>query len=236
MIENRPTVFVVDDDPSVRKSLARLLVSEKLTVATFESPQAFMEQHDPQEAGCLLLDLKMPGLNGIELQDALARRGSLLPIIFLTGHADIPSSVRAMKSGAIDFLTKPVDKAALLAAIAEAIERNVALRQQNRVRAALEAQLGLLTPREREVLRYLLSGKRNKQIAADLGIVEKTIKVHRARVLQKFNVRTLGALIRLMADADIDPSLAHPDPVDRASLDAALPSRYQNGSRSMSPE
>ena len=222
MIESRPTVFVVDDDASVRKALARLLTSEKLAVATFESPQAFMERYDPQEPGCLLLDLKMPGLNGIEVQEALARRGSVLPIIFLTGHGDIPSSVRAMKSGAVDFLTKPADRSALLAAIAQAFERNVALRAQRQGHAALVAQLALLTAREREVLRYLLSGRRNKQIAADLGIVEKTIKVHRARVLHKFNVCTLGELIRLMADVDLDSTLRDCASASRSSAPDAV--------------
>jgi FixJ family two-component response regulator len=226
MIEDLPTVFVVDDDPSVRKAMARLLTSEKLAVATFESPRAFMEKHDPRQPGCLLLDLKMPELDGIELQEQLARRGSLLPIVFLTGKADVASTVRAMKSGAVDFLTKPADKSALLAAIAEAFERNIALRKLRRDRAALEARLAQLTPREREVLLHLLSGRRNKQLAADLGIVEKTIKVHRARVLHKLEVRTLSELIRLMAGVDID-SIWRSGKADRA--EPVAPNAAQQG-------
>ena len=199
-----PIVYVVDDDPSICKSLSRLLTSEGFRVETFVSATGFIEQHDPMAAGCVLLDLEMPVLNGIELQQVLAERCSAVPIVFLTGHGDIPSSVAAMKGGAVDFLTKPADKTQLLAAVNRAIERNALLRREREERTAVERLLASLTPREREVLGYLACGRRNKQIAADLGTVEKTIKVHRARVLQKMEAKTLPELIQRVVHAGID--------------------------------
>lgn len=198
-----PTVFIVDDDPSVLKSLARLLASARLNVVTFESPREFLERHVAEAPGCLVLDVAMPGLNGLELQQALASRGSLLPIIFLTGHGDIPMGVQAMKRGAVDFLTKPVDDRDLLAAIHGAFEKDRAARAERAEVAAIERRLATLTPREREVLAHVVAGRRNKQIAADLGTVEKTIKVHRARVMEKMGVRSLAELVRLAERAGI---------------------------------
>ena len=198
------TVYIVDDDPLIRRGLSRLLLGEGLDVMTFDSATRFIEQHDPQAAACVLLDLAMPGLSGIELQRTLVEKGSLVPVIFLTGHGDISSSVQAMKRGAIDFLTKPVDKTQLLAAIGEAFERNAQLRSQYEERASIDELLASLTPREREVLGYLASGQRNKQVAADLGTVEKTIKVHRARILQKMQAKTLTELIQRLAHAGLE--------------------------------
>lgn len=201
-----PTVFFVDDDPSVRKSIARLLTSEGFQVKVFDSPAAFLEHYDSEARGCVLLDLKMPGSTGMDVQEALAQRGSVLSIVFLTGHGSIHASVQAMKSGAVDFLTKPPEKADLVRALTQAIDRNASARKLHDDRAAVERLLDLLTPREREVLACLASGRRNKQIASDLGTVEKTIKVHRARVLQKMEVTTLAELIQRLAHAGIEVS------------------------------
>ncbi len=191
------TVFVVDDDPSVLKGLARLLRSARLDVAAFDSPREFLERHDSAAPGCLVLDVAMPGLNGLELQEALAAEGSALPIIFLTGHGDIPKSVQAMKRGALDFLTKPVNDEDLLKAVHVAIEKDRAARQARAELEEIRARLDMLTPREREVLAHVVSGQLNKQIAADLGTVEKTIKVHRARVMEKMKAQSVADLVRL---------------------------------------
>jgi len=191
------TVFLVDDDPAVLKSLARLLRSARLEFATFNSAREFLERHDLGAPGCVVLDVAMPGLNGLELQEALAAKGSALPIIFLTGHGDIPMSVRAMKRGAVDFLTKPVDDDDLLKAVGVAIEKDRAQRRVHAEVADLQQRLATLTPREREVLEHVIAGQLNKQTAADLGTVEKTIKVHRARVMEKMKAQSVAELVRL---------------------------------------
>jgi FixJ family two-component response regulator len=165
-------------------------------VVAYESARAFLDSGMADAAGCLVLDLEMPDMNGLALQQALA--GSLLPVIFLTGHGDIGSGVRAMKAGASDFLTKPVDGAILLAAVQGALDQNRVARAEQAECDELRARLDSLTPREREVLALLVEGKLNKQIADQLGIVEKTIKVHRARVLAKMKVRSSTALVRLV--------------------------------------
>ena len=162
------TVFVVDDYAPVRSSISRLLRAAGFAVAAFASAQDFLAQYDPGVWGCLVLDLAMPALNGLDLQDILAKAGSLLPIIFLTGTADIPKSVQAMKHGASDFLTKPVNDQELLAAVRVAIEKNRALRREQAELSEIRGRLDTLTPREREVLEYVVAGKLNKQIAGDL--------------------------------------------------------------------
>src|SRR5213595_458283 len=187
-----PTVFVVDDYAPVRRSISRVL-----HVAAFASAEEFLAQYDPRTLGCLVLDLAMPTLDGLELQDILAKAGSVLPIIFLTGTADIPKSVQAMKHGASDFLTKPVNDEDLLSAVRVAFEKNRSVRQQQTELSEILARLATLTPREREVLEYVVTGKLNKQIAGDLGTVEQTVKVHRARVMQKMRVRSVAELVRL---------------------------------------
>lgn len=192
-----PTIFIVDDDAAVLRSLSRLLRSARLACATFSSPREFLDGHDPAAPGCLVLDVAMPGLNGLELQQALITRGHELPIIFLTGHGDIPMSVQAMKRGAVDFLTKPVHDDTLLAAIRAAIERDRVQRQKRAEVAEIQQRLATLTPREREVLEHILTGQLNKQIANDLGTVEKTIKVHRARVMEKMKVQSVAELVHL---------------------------------------
>jgi len=192
-----PTVFVVDDDAAVRKSLSRLLRSVPFTVMTVGSPQEFLEQYDPSAPGCLILDVAMPGLNGLELQEALAAKGSPPPIIFLTGHGDIPMSVQAMKQGAFDFLTKPVNDEDLIQAVHSALKRDGIARQSRKELDDIQGRLETLTPREREVLTHVVTGQLNKQIAWDLGTVEKTIKVHRARVMEKMKVQSVAELVRL---------------------------------------
>jgi FixJ family two-component response regulator len=198
-----PTIFIVDDDPAVLTSLSRLLRSSGLNVVTFGSPQEFLGQHNPQAPGCLVLDVAMPGLNGLELQEALTKIGSMIPIIFLTGHGTVPASVQAMKSGALDFLAKPVDEEQLLEAIHMAIAKDGLTRQARAEIDEIQERLKTLTPREREVLTHVVSGQLNKQIAYDLGTVEKTIKVHRARVMEKMKVKSVAELVRLYERAGI---------------------------------
>ena len=192
-----PTVFVVDDYAPVRSSISRLLRAAGFAVAGFASARDFLAQYDPSVAGCLVLDLAMPALNGLELQRILEKTGSLLPIIFLTGHGDIPKSVQAMKHGASDFLTKPVNDEDLLAAVRMAIEKDRALRREQAELSEIRARLATLTPREREVLEYVVAGKLNKQIAGDLGTVEQTVKAHRAQVMEKMRVQSVAELVRL---------------------------------------
>ena len=198
-----PTVFLVDDDPAVLKSLTRVLRSARLNVAAFNSPQEFLDQLDSSAMGCLVLDVAMPGLNGLELQEVLTAKGSGLPLIFLTGHGDIPMSVQAMKRGAIDFLTKPIHDEDLLKAVRFAIDEEREGRKQRTELDDFKERLAKLTPREREVLTHVISGQLNKQIAGDLGTVEKTIKVHRARVMEKMKTQSLAELVRLAERAGL---------------------------------
>jgi len=195
--QQRPTVFVVDDEAPVRKALFRLLNSAAIEVAVFASPAEFLAARDPAAPGCLLLDLEMPELNGLELQQQLGGRDGMLPIIFLTGHADIPITVEAMKAGAADFLTKPVRDDVLLAAVRAAFEKDRAARLVRTERDEIASRLATLTPREREVLEHVVTGLLNKQIAAALGTAEQTIKVHRARVMEKMKVQSVAELVRL---------------------------------------
>lgn len=191
------TVYLVDDDPRVLKGLSRLVRSAGLPVMTFTSPEEFLAQVRPRTAGCLVLDFTMPGLNGLELQDALKAISCPLPIIFLTGDGDVPISVQAMKRGAFDFLTKPVSETDLLSAIHAGLERNQRTLEELAEIEELRARVDSLTSREREVFHHVVSGKLNKQIAGELGTVEQTIKVHRGRVMEKMKVQSLAELVRL---------------------------------------
>ena len=201
-----PTVFVIDDYAPLRKSISRLLKAAGFVVTAFGSAEEFLAQYDPHTSGCLVLDLGMPTLDGLELQRILARAGSLLPIIFLTGTADIPRSVQAMKEGASDFLTKPVDDEELLAAVRVAIEKNRALHREQAELSEIRARLATLTPREREVLEFVVAGKLNKQIAGELGTVEQTVKVHRAHVMRKMKAQSVAELVRLTQRCGIGES------------------------------
>jgi FixJ family two-component response regulator len=197
------TVYLVDDDPAVLKALSRLLSARGYDARSFRSAQDFLKSHDPGIAGCAVFDLSMPGLDGLTLQQTLKANGDRRPIIFLTGKAEIPQSVRAMKAGAVDFLTKPVNDRDLLAAIARAEEVDRTARQAEAELSAINGKLATLTPREREVLTYVIAGRLNKQIAAELGTVEKTIKVHRGRMMEKLGLRSVADLIRLAEKAGI---------------------------------
>jgi FixJ family two-component response regulator len=192
------TVHLVDDDPGVLRALSRLLRAKGYEVKPYSSPQVFLEEHDVAVPGCAVLDVSMPGLDGLELQSALtASAGSDRPVVFITGKGDIPTSVRAMKAGAIDFLTKPVKDRDLFEAISRAEARDAQSRQLHSELESIQAKMETLTPREREVLVHVVAGRLNKQIAADLGTVEKTIKVHRSRMMEKLGVRTVADLVRM---------------------------------------
>ena len=193
------TVCVVDDDPEVRKALGRLLRGAGFEVKSFESAEAFLAESGASAAACLVLDVNLPDLDGLGLQRRLAETGRSCPIVFLTGFGDLPKSVRAIKAGAADFLSKPVKADVLLPAVRAAIEQGASLREANAEAAALRARLERLTPREREVLDGLAAGKLNKQIAADLGIVEQTVKFHRARVMRHFEASSAAELMLLAA-------------------------------------
>jgi RNA polymerase sigma factor (sigma-70 family) len=206
MTSPSPMVYVVDDEPAVLKAITRLLGAAGYRTAAFSSPQIFLEQYNGDARGCLLLDVSMPGLNGIQLQQALIEKHCALPIIFLTGRGDIPTSVEAMKQGAVDFLTKPVDAAALIAAVEQAFAQEAAARASHEEIAALRQRLANLTPREHEVLGHVIAGRLNKQIAQVLGTTEKTVKVHRARVMEKMQAQSLAELVRLAGRAGITPT------------------------------
>jgi len=181
--------------------------SAGLAVTTFASPQAFLDAYRADVPGCLILDVSMPGISGLELQEALARRdGVPPPIVFLTGRGDIPMSVRAMKQGAVDFLTKPIDGDELIRAVRGALDRDLACWKSRSELTETQRRLATLTAREREVLEHVISGRLNKQTAADLGTAEKTIKVHRARVMRKMNVQSLAELVRLVETVGVAPS------------------------------
>ena len=191
-------VFVVDDDSSVLRALTRLLRSAGLQAVPFGSPEEFVARCDATLRGCAVLDVAMPRLDGLQLQRALTAKGCTLPIIFLTGHGDIPMSVRAMKGGAVDFLAKPVDDKVLLTAVREALDKDAAAAPGRDELAAIRSCLGKLTPRESEVLWLVVAGKLNKQIAASMGTGEQTVKVHRARVMEKMQAPCLADLVRMV--------------------------------------
>jgi FixJ family two-component response regulator len=198
------TIFVVDDDPAVRKALSRVLREAGWNVETFQSAEAFVACPDRRAPGCLVLDVTMPGLDGLELQRRLIEEGQALPIVFLTGHGDIPMSVHAIKSGAADFLTKPVSSEALVSAVRSAIKQESSARQSRAEIAEFEQRLATLTSREREVLAAVVKGKLNKQIAGDLGIVEQTVKFHRARVMERMQAHTVAELMHIAARLGIE--------------------------------
>src|SRR5438128_2676572 len=203
MIEAEPIVFVVDDDLSVRRSTERLLRTAGLKVQTFTSAREFLKNPPPEGPACLVLDVRMPGLSGIELQRELTQCGIQIPIIFITAHGDIPMTVRAMKAGAVEFLTKPFRDQDLLDAIQIALERDRTRRAQEAEVAKLRERYESLTPREREVMPLVVSGLLNKQIAAEIGASEATVKVHRSQLMRKMGAESVADLVRMAAEMGI---------------------------------
>jgi FixJ family two-component response regulator len=202
-----PVVFIVDDDIAERHALERMLDARDCEVRAFGSAHEFLAAHRSEPAGCIILDLALPGIDGLRLLECLAAEGCHSPIIFLAWHGDIPTSVRAIKAGAVNVLDKPVEKAQFLGAIDEALDIDAARRHLGSVLSTAEHLLGTLTPREREVLEHVVAGRLNKQIAADLGVVEDTVKMHRARVMRKLGVRSLAELVRFMLRASLSEEI-----------------------------
>jgi len=198
-----PAVFIVDDDPSVRRSLSRLVRSVGLAAEGFSSAREFLERARLRNPGCLILDVRLPGLSGLDLQKELAAVGNSLPIVFISGHGSIPMSVQAMKAGAVDFLEKPFNDQDLLDAIHAAIERDRRTCRERAERFKVQQRIETLTPREREVFLLVVTGKLNKQIGAELGTTEKTVKVHRARVMKKMHADSLAERVRLAERAGL---------------------------------
>ena len=192
-----PTIFVVDDDDAVRDSLRDLIDSVGLEVETYPSAHAFLEACDKARRGCLVLDIRMPGMSGLELQGRLNERGSTLPIVFITGHGDVPMAVEAMKRGAVDFIQKPFRDQELLDRINLALEQNRRRRAAEEMKRDIAKRIATLTRREREVMQMVIQGKANKVIAIDLGLSQRTVEVHRSHVMDKMKARTLAELVRM---------------------------------------
>ena len=201
--------IVIDDDPSVSNSLRRLFRSVGMAVETYDSAESFLTREPPVRPSCLVLDVRMPGVDGLELQEALKQSNVDIPIVFITGHADVPTSVKALKAGAFDFLEKPFEDRELLDAVRRGIRRDSQPRRERARRENIEARFLTLTPREREVMALVASGLSNKQVAYELGAAEKTIKIHRGRVMQKMQADSLPDLVRM---ADDLPSSHPPSP------------------------
>ncbi len=201
MSDAAATIHLVDDDEAILKALKRLLVTVGHQVETHRTAEEFLERRDPDAPGCAVVDLGLPGMDGFGVQTVLCSDHVEFPIIFLTGRGDIRACARAMKAGAVDFLTKPVDAASLLSAVSEALQQDANARKAGEARRDAERRLGTLTPREREVLSCVVAGRLNKQIAVELGTVEKTVKVHRGRMMEKMGVRTVADLVRVAAMA-----------------------------------
>jgi len=200
-----PIVYIVDDDISVRRSLARLLKANGFSCLCSASCENFLALDHPDRTSCLVLDVQLPGINGLALPDKMAGRGLAMPVIFITGHGTVPMSVKAMKAGAVDFLTKPFTGEQLLAAVRHALQKDSRSRRKQRDTRKCIRLLDTLTSREYEVMRWVIAGRLNKQIARALGTAEKTIKVHRGRIMDKVKVNSVAALVRLTQKAGITP-------------------------------
>ncbi len=199
--KRKPTVFLVDDDPAVRDSLQFLMRSVGQRLESFATAQEFLDAYDPARPGCLVLDVRVPGMSGIELMERLSKMGSHLPVIIISGHADVPTAVHAMKEGAVDVLEKPFKDQVLLDRINAAFQMNAAALTEEAQRTDVQRRLACLTPREREVLEMLVKGEINKEIARKLGITVKTLAIHRARILEKMQANSLADLVRMVLGA-----------------------------------
>jgi FixJ family two-component response regulator len=197
-----PTVHVVDDDAAVRKSLALLMASAGLHAKTYASAEEFLEQYDPHRPGCLILDIRMPGISGLRLQEILAARHDAIPVIFLTGHGDISMAVQAMQSGAVDFIEKPLHNGHLLEVTQRSLQFDAQRRREQARRSDILERLERLTPREREIMEYVVQGKLNKVIAAELGISTRTVEIHRARIMEKLGVRSPCEIVGMVLAAE----------------------------------
>jgi FixJ family two-component response regulator len=206
MAEESPTVFIIDDDPSARRGLSRLIQAAGMSVMAYESARDFLDQAHYDGHGCIVLDVKMPGLSGLDLQAELKKAESALPIIFVSGHSDVPIAALAMKKGAVDFLTKPVDRDHLLKTIAESLEKDRENRKAIAVQAQVRNRFATLSPREYEVMTFVIAGMLNKQIAYELGITEDTVKAHRGRVMKKMRANSIAELVRLAELVSIKPA------------------------------
>lgn len=202
MKEHSPVVFIVDDDEGVRSSLRLLLKSVGLVPSALASAREFLDKYDPAQPGCLVLDVRMPEMSGLELQEQLNLKGAVLPVIFITGHGDVPMAVEAMQAGACDFLQKPFRDQDLIDRIQRALDKDRTNRAALEERTLIRERLLSLTPREREVLAMVTSGKANKIMAADLGVSQRTIEIHRARVMEKMSAASLAQLVRMVMDLD----------------------------------
>ncbi len=202
MAGDAAVVYVVDDDAAVRDSLSLLLKSVGYAARTYESAMDFLEDFDASQHGCLVADIRMPGMSGLDLQGTLNKRGSELPIIFITGHGDVPMAVDAMKSGALDFIQKPFRDQDLLDRINQALLTDSERRESGEERMVVRARRAALTPREREVMERVVKGQANKVIALDLGVSQRTVEIHRARVMQKMHARSLAELVTLVGKLD----------------------------------
>jgi FixJ family two-component response regulator len=197
-----PTIYVVDDDEAVRNSLRFLLRSVELPTRTLASAQEFLSVYDPSQPGCLVLDVRMPGMNGLELQQELNRRGAVIPVIFITGHGDVPMAVEAMQHGAFDFLQKPFHDQDLIDRLQKALAKDARTRSTLKSHDEIKTRLESLTPREREVLELMVRGKPNKIMAADLGVSQRTVEIHRARVMEKCAATSLAHLVRMYLELE----------------------------------
>jgi two-component system, LuxR family, response regulator FixJ len=202
MKERAPVVFIVDDDEAVRSSLRLLLKSVGLVPTALDSAREFLKGYDPAQPGCLVLDVRMPGMSGLELQEHLNMQGAVIPVIFITGHGDVPMAVEAMQAGAFDFLQKPFRDQDLIDRIQRALEKDRANRATLNERSLIHERLKSLTPREREVLAMVASGKPNKVMASDLGVSQRTVEIHRARVMEKMGASSLAQLVRMVMDLE----------------------------------
>ena len=203
---SEPSVFIIDDDPSARRGLTRLVRAAGMNAESFASAGEFLASGNPDGPGCIVLDVRMPGMTGPELQEELCRSDYCMPIIFISAHGDVPTAAQSMKRGAVNFLTKPVDGDDLQEAIHEALARDAENRAQRAERGSVNGRIEKLSPREREVMTYVITGKLNKQIAGKLGISEETVKIHRGRVMHKLGIGSVPELVRLCEKAGIEPA------------------------------